>query len=400
MRSPIAIAAFLLAGTYLLPSGPLASEPLIEKTVLFEEDTNGIRLYRIPGIIVTPKGTVLAYCEARKFSIADRGEMEIHLRRSTDGGRTWDAPKQIAHHGPRLPRNPHMPKKKHAKDMGGPDEQTVNNPMAIADRDGTVHFIYCVEYMRCFYMRSDDDGLTWSKPIEITSAFAAFRSDCNWQSLATGPGHGIQLHNGRLIVPVWLADYRDDVPMSRASAVIYSDDGGQTWKAGDIAIPGGTESNVAELPDGRVILTARNGHPSNRRAVAYSPNGINDWSPVTFPDELLEPGCMAGMLSHSFGGKSVLLYSNPPTTDREHQERKNVTIRASYDAGRTWPKSRLLQPGPSAYSDLAVLPDGTILCFYESGTPNSSRTYKRKWAYACLVVARFDLEWLTNGQTN
>ena len=107
---------------------------------------------------------MLAYCEARKFSDADRGEIEIHLRRSTDGGRTFSAAKQVAHLGPRLPRNPHMPKKQGTKDMGGPDEQTVNNPVAIAARDGTVHLLYCVEYMRAFHLRSEDDGLTWSTP--------------------------------------------------------------------------------------------------------------------------------------------------------------------------------------------------------------------------------------------
>ena len=146
-----------------MPASIPADEPAIERTILFEEETDGFRLYRIPGIVVTAQGTALAYCEARKFSIADRGEIEIHLRRSTDGGRTWDAPRQIAHLGPRLPRNPHLPADKRGKDMGGPNEQTVNNPMAIAARDGTVHFVYCVEYMRCFYMRSDDDGVTWSQ---------------------------------------------------------------------------------------------------------------------------------------------------------------------------------------------------------------------------------------------
>ena len=125
-----------------------AEKPECTKTVLFTERSDGFTVFRIPGIVVTAKGTVLAYCEARKFSDADRGEIEIHLRRSADGGRTFSPAKQVAHLGPRLPRNPHMPKAKEKKDMGGPDEQTVNNPVAIAAQDGTVHLIYCVEYMR------------------------------------------------------------------------------------------------------------------------------------------------------------------------------------------------------------------------------------------------------------
>ena len=389
----------LLGVVFVMPASIRAEELAIERTVLFEEETGGFRLYRIPGIVVTAQGTVLAYCEARKFTVADRGEIEIHLRRSTDGGRTWDAPRQIAHLGPRLPRNPHLPEDKRGKDMGGPNEQTVNNPMAIAARDGTVHFVYCVEYMRCFYMRSDDDGVTWSRPVEITATFEAFRSECDWQAIATGPGHGIQLQNGRLVVPVWIATYTDGSSIRKASSVIYSDDAGRTWHAGGIAIVGGGEANVAGLSDGRVMLTARNSDPRDRRAVTFSPNGAGDWSPVEFADELLEPGCMAGLVecrAAGGDGRPMHLFSSLHTTEREHKERKDLTITVSYDDGLTWPVARLLQSGPSAYSDLAVLPDGTILCFHESGTPKSSRKYKRPWQYSCLVVARFDRDWLSD----
>lgn len=388
----------ILLAAVLLPAANLRAEkPAVETVVLFEEDQDGFRLYRIPGIVVTARGTVLAYCEARKFSIADRGEIEIHLRRSTDNGRTWDAPRQIAHLGPRLPRNPHLPKGKRGKDLGGPDEQTVNNPVAVAGRDGTVHFLYCVEYNRCFYMRSDDDGRCWFKPVEITSAFEPFRSQCNWQAIATGPGHGIQLRRGRLVVPVWIATYEDGSSIRHASSIVYSDDNGTTWHAGEIAVRRGGECNVAELSDGKVILTARNSDPSNRRAVTFSPNGATNWSRVEFAEELLEPGCMAGLTAYSRGnGESLLLFANPHTTNRPNKERKNLTIKASYDDGRTWPIGRLLQPGPSAYSDLAVLADGSIVCFYESGHPKSSRKYKRPWQYSCLVITRFGLDWLTD----
>ena len=106
----------------MLVGAAQATEPFFEKSVLFEEQTDGFVLFRIPGIVVTAKGTVLAYCEARKFSIADRGEIEVHLRRSTDGGKTFAPPAKVAHLGPRLPRNPVLPPGKEAKDMGGPNE--------------------------------------------------------------------------------------------------------------------------------------------------------------------------------------------------------------------------------------------------------------------------------------
>jgi sialidase-1 len=167
---------------------------------------------------VTPAGSVLAYCEARKHSKADWGEIEIHLRRSTDGGRTWDAPRQIAHAGPRLARNPVAL----AKKSGGPNDQTVNNPVAIADCvTGAVHLLYCIEYMRCFHLRSDDDGRTWSRPVEITAAFDTFRPAYDWKVIATGPGHGIQLRTGRLLVPVWLSTSKASPHGPTVAATIY-----------------------------------------------------------------------------------------------------------------------------------------------------------------------------------
>jgi sialidase-1 len=175
-------ACFLLASVRLI-----AAEPLLEKTAVFPAGMNGVTLYRIPGVVVTPKGTVLAYCEARKNSASDWGEIEVHLRRSTDGGITWDAARRIAHVAERIEGNP-------TKKTGGEQEQTVNNPVAIVDRTtSAVEFLYCVNYARCFHIRSTDDGLTWSKPVEITAAFEPFRKHYNWQVIATGPGHGIQL---------------------------------------------------------------------------------------------------------------------------------------------------------------------------------------------------------------
>ncbi len=383
----------------LLASGIAAASPFLEKSVLFEEGKDGFASYRIPGIIVTAKGTALAYCEARKYSGEDWGEIEIHLRRSTDGGRTWSPAKQVAHLGPRtVSHNPSGRRPKRPE--GEPDEQTVNNPVAIAGRDGTVHFLYCIEYQRAFYMRSVDDGITWSKAVEITSAFDHYRSELDWQIIATGPGHAIQLRTGRLVAPFWMKTTNQQAQFKGGIGVIYSDEDGKIWRRGGIALRDATEPNIAELADGRVLVTVRNSDPRHRRTVAYSRDGATGWSPPEFVDELLEPGCMAGMVSHPGIGeakKPLLLFSNPHTTKPDHKDRVNVSIHASEDGGRTWPVSKLLQPGPSAYSDLAVLPDGMILCFYESGTPEAALKHKRPWAYSDITLARFNLEWLTNG---
>lgn len=365
---------------------------------VFVEGDGGFAAYRIPGLVVTARGTVLAYCEARKFTPADRGEIEIHLRRSTDGGRTWEAPRQIAHLGPRLPRNPHMPEDKRGKDMGGPEQQTVNNPMLIATREGPVHLVYCVEYMRVFHARSDDDGVTWSPPVEITATFDRFRDEIDWQAVATGPGHGLQLRGGRLLVPAWMATYEREPkpPLRRACGVVYSDDDGATWQRGDLTGFAGNESILAELSDGRVLLSARNGDRRNRRLVMVSADGATRWGESRFVDDLWEPGCMAGLVAHPGvpgEGRPLLLHSSPRTTRREHRERKDLTIHLSSDDGRTWSVRRLLQPGPSAYSDLAVLSDGTVLCLFESGRPGDDRR-GGDWAYARISLARFSLAWI------
>lgn len=401
-----------LTGAILYFAAPAlrAAAPLLEKQNLFEEKTDGFVSYRIPGLVVTARGTVLAYCEARKNSGADWGEIEIHLRRSTDGGKTFGPARQVAHLGPRQPRNPVAL----AHQAGGPADQTVNNPVAIADRDGTVHFLYCLEYMRCFYLRSRDDGATWSEPVEITAAFETFRPEWPWRVIATGPGHGIQLSSGRLVVPVWLATARGSPHGEAVGATIVSDDHGATWRRGAIAVPNNpdtpapSECIAAELNDGRVMLLARTHVKSNRKVATFSPDGAAGWSKPETVAALLEPVCMSGLVrwpDPAGNGPARLLYSGPDTLERadgkakpgERRDRRNVSVKLSNDDGRTWVAGRTLETGPSAYSDVAVLSDGTALCLYESGRGEKTPA-GRPWPYAFLTLARFNAAWLTGTQ--
>lgn len=364
-----------------------AAEPLLEKSEVFPPGFNGVVRYRIPGIVVTPKGTVLAYCEARRNDHKDWGEIEVHLRRSTNGGKTWLPSQHIAHRATRIEGNPHKPTAEGAR------EQTVNNPVAIVDRvSGAIEFLYCVNYARAFSMRSTDDGVTWSKPVEITAAFEPFRAKYDWKVIATGPGHGVQLKSGRLVVPIWLAygGVGDHGPS--AAGTIFSDDHGRTWKAGDIAFPNAgelkspNETMLATLSDGCVILVTRSLSAANRKLVSISADGATGWSEPKFHPELWEPRCMAGIVTHPDG---VLLFSNPHTLPRAKDgkeipggrgKRENLSIKLSRDDGKTWPVNKTLEAGPSAYSDLAVLPDGTVLCLYEAGES--------------IACARFNLEWI------
>ncbi|MEI6872740.1 MAG: sialidase family protein [Verrucomicrobiota bacterium] len=384
-------AALLGTALLLTPlSDAIAAEPVIEKTDLFTAGENGFALYRIPGVVVTTKGTVLVYCEARSDAGSDWGEIQVHLRRSTDGGKTWEAARQIAHFGERFPGTPR-------KNKGGETEQTVNNPVAIVDREtGTIHFLYCINYARCFYMKSDDDGLTFSQPVEITQAFEGFREKCNWRVLATGPGHGLQLKNGRLAVPIWLAYGKTGDHSPSMSGTIYSDDHGKTWHAGEIALPctadwkNPNETALAELSDGRVMLNARTTSDTNRRLITVSPNGATGWSTPRFDSALFDPKCMGSLIRlPSKEGRGRLLFSHPHNLKYDangqeipgaHAERKNLSIQISDDDGQTWSGPKTVEKATSAYSDLALLPDGTTLCFYE-----------RK---ASLTIARLSAEWM------
>ena len=405
-----------LLALLLSVSAARAAAPFLEKVYLFEENTDDFVSYRIPGLVVTAKGTVLVFCEARKYSGLDWGEIELHQRRSTDGGRTFSPARQVAHLGPRLPRNPANAEQPRGKVIGDPGQQTVNNPVAIADRDGTVHFIYCVEYMRTFYVRSTDDGLTWSPPVDITAAAERFRSEWPWRVIATGPCHGIQLRNGRLVVPVWLAKAEGGAHGKAVVATIFSDDRGATWQRGEIAVPntattpGMSESTVAELSDGRVMLVARNHAPAHRKVVVFSRDGATGWSRPEFAEALPEPICQASLFSYAdptAPAKSRLLFSGPESLERAdgkatpgaRRDRQNISVKLSHDDGRSWVATRTLEPGPSAYSDLALLPDGTLHCFYESGRPGATRPNSKRtdWPYARLTLARFNLEWLTAG---
>lgn len=330
---------------------------------------------RIPGLCMTPAGRILAYCEARTAP-GDWAPSDILLRASDDGGETWGAPQALARYA----------------DYG---PSCMNNPVAIADRcTGAVHFLYCHDYGRAYYRRSDVDGRTWSAPVDITATFEAFRPAYDWTVLAIGPGHGIQLASGRLLAPVWLSNSPRRAHNPSRVAVIYSDDHGTTWQAGGLVpdtIPSGSETAALERADGSVVLNYRNVGAGLRRAITTSPTGIGPWNPPRYDPVLWEPRCFAGLCRVDAGR---ILFVNPATLPPQGRpklggERCNLTLRLSYDEGETWPVARVLDPGPAGYADLAALPDGTVLCLYERG-----RHAGPQGGIAALSLARFSVAWV------
>jgi len=194
-------------------------------------------------------------------------------------------------------------------------------------------------------------------------------------------------HKGRLVIP---CDHIEADTKRYYSHVIYSDDHGHTWRlGGSTSTDQVNECQVVELADGRLMLNMRNyDRRQKHRAVSISEDGGMTWGPLQHDPVLIEPICQASFIRYTCAddeGKNRLLFSNPAHTD----QRVNMTLRVSYDEGQTWPVGKSLHSGPSAYSDLAVLPDGTIGCLYEQGKAHP---------YEQIVLARCRLDWLTDGQ--
>ena len=327
-------------------------------------------------VLTTQQGSLLAFSEGRRNNARDHGNIDLLVKRSTDGGETWSA-HQIIY------------------EEGGEDEVTIGNPSPVVDQStGTIWMPFCRNNKEVLITKSTDDGLTWSEPVNISKDVVK----PGWVWVATGPGVSIQLqrgpHKGRLVVPT---DHGVMVGERRImhSHIFYSDDHGETWQLGGLLPEHTDEAQVVELANGDLLLNmrsywgrvAKRADRDGKRALSYSSDGGINWGELAFDETLIEPVCQASFLRYTdaaSGGKSRLLFSNPGSKT----DRVNMTVRLSYDEGKTWPVSKSLHEGKSAYSSLAVLPDGTIACLYERGDGRYSEN---------LYLARFTLEWLTDG---
>jgi sialidase-1 len=368
----------LLVGC-LVGSGPpgVITAHLVE-TDVFIAGAEGYHTYRIPAVVTSKQNTVLAFCEGRKHSRSDTGAIDLLLKRSTDGGSSWQAQRIVWSDGENVCGNPAPVVDQTSGDIWllmtwnrGEDEER-----AIMEGRG-------LDTRRVFVTHSVDDGLTWAKPREITDSV----KKPHWRWYATGPVNGIQLtrgaYKGRLVIPANHSDHSDPSAHPYRGHVICSDDHGQSWRLGGIEESMTNESTVVEREDGSLLHNLRSYHGRNRRAIATSADGGLTWSKITLDEALIEPVCQASLLRFSWaeaGKPGVVLFSNPASTKRDH-----MTVRISRDDGATWPVSRTLHNGPSAYSCLVVLPGQTVGCLYERGEASPSEK---------IVFARFPLSWL------
>lgn len=364
----------------------LAAEPLFEKTDVFIAGEDNVAQYRIPALVTTNEGTLLAICDARVDRPGDApNNIDLVLKRSTDAGKTW-GPLEVI--------------------IDLPDQLAAGDACALVDRQtGAVWIIYDHVYpnlesmkkdfpelppgthagyagrvIRLHAIKSEDDGHTWSEPLDLTPMI----KDEAWIAAMSAPGMGIQTRDGRLVAPGYHRLAADTFDADHAH-LMYSEDHGKTWHV--TTSPGGAtnECQVVELADGSLMLNMRSRRRKGCRAVAVTRDWGKTWSEIVDDATLIEPVCQASFIRYTDTrdgyARNRLLFANPAST----KARENMTVRLSYDEGKTWPVSKVVDPGPAAYSCLTVLPDGTIGLLYESEN------------YGKITFVRFNLEWLTDG---
>jgi sialidase-1 len=359
-------------------SGDLVTPPAlpVEETHLWTSGQGSYHTYRIPAIVSTVKGTLLAFCEGRKGGRGDAGDIDILMRRSTDGGKTWSESRVIWDEARNTCGNP----------CPVVDRETGRISLLLTWNRGDDHERNIIagtsrEPRKPFVCFSEDDGETWSKPRDLSAS----AKDDGWGWYATGPGIGIQLtrgaHEGRLVIPANHSSTRYE-DHKYGAHVVYSDDHGKTWRRSAPIRPGCNESQAFERVDGAVVMNMRSYNGKGCRAVAASEDGGRTWPAISHDEALIESVCQASVLRYSWpdGDKerSRVLFSNPATK----RGRTRMTVRVSYDEGRTWPASRLIHAGGSAYSCLVRMPGGDVGCLYE------------KDGYKSITLATMSIDWL------
>ncbi len=373
----------ILATLLLTITALLAAEP--EFSDVFKSKTEGYAQIRIPAVLVTKAGTVLAFAEGRQRP-TDQAENDIIMKRSADGGRTWSALRVLHDDGANSLNNPTVVQERAS---GRIFVWYQRIPAHLKEHSaGTATGLDGTNIYRNFILTSDDDGLTWAAPRDVTKTT---KRPTRTTTIASGPGLGIQLtrgpHAGRLIIPF------NEGPYGKwQNYAVFSDDAGKTWTYGEdvpgALVPDGkggersqiNEVQMAELADGSVLLDSRQFAGAKVRRGSVSRDGGKTWSVVHEMPDLTDPSCMASILRDSFGEGTTpgrLLHSGPDSTKRERG-----TIYLSRDEGKTWPAKRVLYPGSFAYSVLTRFADGTVGCFFEADN------------YGRMVFARFPVEWV------
>ncbi len=337
-------------------------------TPLRDYGDDGVHSYRIPGLVTSTKGTLLAVYDIRRNTSRDlQGDIDVGLSRSTDGGHSWEPMKVIMDMG----------------EYGGlpQDQNGIGDPAILVDQE-TGHIWVAALWLhgkpgemawfsskpgmtpsetgQLVLVKSEDDGLTWSEPMIITQQM----KEPEWHLFFNGPGKGITMKDGTLIFPAQFKD-KDQMPHS---TIIYSKDKGKTWNVGSGAKSNTTEAQVVELQDGSLMLNMRDNRGGSRSISVTTDLGQTWAEHATSRSALPEPVCMASIIDNPFEPQ-MLLFSNPATDKGRH----HLTIKASLNDGESWPDGLqvLLDEGTGwGYSCLTMINEKEVGILYESSVAN------------------------------
>lgn len=376
-----------------------AAAPLRTETTVWADRENEIAVHFVYGLTATRAGTLLAFAEARIGSGHDETPHHLALKRSTDSGATWSETILVERADGSYWRTQGQSERR----------ECWANPAAVTDRSTGRVFVFYVlnegahdgknmqRHTRNFYRYSDDDGMTWSPRVDITDLLNA-KADgtpnrdaggewirdangfpCDYLGRAfhmPGPGHGLQLKDGRLLMQFWnrtaIGTDAGQVPREQRAyglRLLYSDDGGDHWKTGPAFGEeiGPTESRLVELHDGSLYLNARvdgAGNTMRRRAIFIGADRGLTWVFRGYDTEMPSyTNVDSGLLAVEHAGRQVLLLSH----SRDPRRRVGLTVSASLDAGKTWAIHKAFNDEGANYSDLVQLPDGAIGVLYGNG---------------------------------
>ncbi len=355
-----------------------ASIIYLKRSVVLQPGDYGSVSYRIPAIITADDGALVAITDKRKYNDVDLPQdIDILAQRSTDGGRTWSEPVTIA-----LGTG-------YGKGFGDAALIKTNSGKLVALYVGGVGLwgATSTNPLRHYMSTSDDHGLTWTAPHDITPQLYGFESTHpirkNWQSSFFGSGRGLTLRDGRIMAVIAVIEPGMGGLQNYA---VYSDDEGETWNVSERAIVGGDEAKVVELNDGTVLMSSRQG---GNRLWAKSSDRGETWGSKNTWSDIWGNACDADIIRYTSTidgyDKNRLLHTLP-----NDNQRKNLTMWISYDEGTSWGTKKTLCPGTSAYSSITILPDGTIGVYFEE---DGSKPYT-------MTFINFSLEWLTSGADN
>jgi sialidase-1 len=367
-----------------LPALVLAADAFLTHTDVFRAGVDGYHSYRIPAIVTAPDGSLVAFAEARKENRSDPGGGDIDLvaKRSVDQGVTWSRMQIVDDPGEKWGASNPTPVVDRANgrlwiafNRWEPGKGTENSRPGTTDNQAWLRW-------------SDDNGQTWSAARDITRQSRDFD---NWGAMFLGPGGAIQTRTGRLILPAAACPdtytihaasgtFRGRIHLLRSYAV-YSDDHGATWKRGAQVRAITDENQLVELIDGAVLMDARQGG-GNARYLLLSNDGGANWSSPR-DGEIVTPVATAieRFTSVKDGAdRDRILWTGP-----QGDARRRLVVRLSYDEGQTFTNERLIYGGPSAYSDLSILKDGTVGVLWERGVSDG---------YQFLTFTRFNREFL------